>query len=198
MYIGEYKKDKCLIIPLKLLTSFNFIDFVVKLVQLYLSYKALSSFSTSSIQPLLDLQFFTLFDTIEKQEALRIIINDILPFVSENKGRQWVPLYIAYTFAIGKRVLLDDYHLFFSDIEALFPGQLKNIKPDTTSAYDRYETLSKSLARECKKWFIDDGFLPPVTEWTSSKFVYPVNDVWRRQVQRIANNLQAPLKSAMC
>ena len=108
-----------------------------------------------------------------------------------------MPLYIAYTFAIGKLVLLEDYHLFFSDIEALFPGLLENIKHDAISAYDRYETLSKSLARECKKWFVDDGFLPPVGEWASSKFVYRVDDVWRRQVQRIANKLLAPLKSAM-
>lgn len=148
-------------------------------------------------QQLKELQFFTLFDTIERQVAFRAAITDILPYVSENKGRHWVPLYIAYTFAVGKQVLLEDYHLFFSDIEALFPGLLENIKHDAISAYDRYETLSKSLARECKKWFVDDGFLPPVTEWASSKYAYQVDDVWRRQVQKIANKLLAPLKSAM-
>ena len=147
---------------------------------------------TSSSQ-LLDLQFFTAINTIEKQEALRQAINSVLSDMNVKYGRHWVPVYIAYTYAIGKRVLLEDYSLFFADIESLFPGLLTNIDPDALG-YDRYSRYVNLLSKECKSWFICNGKLPPVNEWMSSQYVYQVEKVWRCHVHELTSLLLRFLK----
>ena len=40
------------------------------------------------------------------------------------------------------------------------------------------------LTRECHKWFILDGKLPPLEEWTSKIYVYHVSVNTRRNVQQ--------------
>ena len=133
---------------------------------------------------LLDLKFFIGIDTIERQEALRKIIKDFLPFINANIGLCWLPLYIAFTFFLGKQYLFKDYVSFFSDIEALMPNLLNNINTkEKKPCYKRYESLIKSLTEECGKWYIYQGTnLPPVNKWTASQYVYQVDDDWRNIV----------------
>lgn len=143
--------------------------------------------STESPQPL-KLQFFTAINTVEKQEALRQAINSVLSDMNVKYGRHWIPVYIAYTYAIGKRVLLEDYSLFFADIEELFPGLLTNID-SAASGYDRYSRYVNLLSKECRFWFICNGKLPPVNEWMSSQYVYQVEKVWRCHVHELTSLL---------
>ena len=187
MHIGKIDKDECLVIPLRLLTNLNIIEFVFKLVLVFFTYN-IQSISSSQISPFVNLRFLTKLDTATKQEAFRQAINNILPNINHDNGRHWVSIYIAYTYAIGKRVLLEDYYLFFSDIEALFPKLLEKINPNETGS-NRYSRYTDLLSQECKLWFIDNGRLPELNEWTSSKYVYQVKKEWRSTVHELTNIL---------
>lgn len=156
----------------------------------------IANYSKSQSQPhLKELKFFKAFNTTEKREVLKQAINDLLPDINENNGRDWVVLYIAYTFAIGKRVLLEDYSFFFTDIETLFPGLLKNINPDR-SGYDRYSRYTDLLSKECKLWYICNGRLLDVSEWRSSEHVYQMKKEKRNSVQELTTKLLQSLLKA--
>ena len=133
-------------------------------------------------QSQLRLQFFTSFNTLEKQELLRQAIRKMAQRFDANVGRDWIALYIAFTFSSGKLVSLRKYGHFFSDIDALMPGLLTNVKSDETG-YNRFEKLSESLSRECRKWYVCNGCLPPRSEWTLPSYHYQVNADRRRLVQ---------------
>ena len=138
----------------------------------------------STNHPYISLQFLTAFNTLEKQVALRDVINAFLPYVNENVGLDWLPLYIAYTFARGKQYLFKDYVAFFTDIDALLPGLLTNVNEAMKPSYNKYKSLIKSLSEECGRWYVYNGTnLPPSNEWTISLYQYHVDDDRRKNVQ---------------
>lgn len=48
---------------------------------------------------------------------------------------------------------------------------------------------------ECQKWFILNGCLPKVQEWTSSQFRYNVDDTRRRRIQQLVKEVLQGLKA---
>ena len=187
MRIVFYLQELCLIIPISLLKHFHVVEFIIQLAHLLEAVKLQSNRSNHIGKPLVML-FLKEFNTIEQQEALRQAVYVLLPDINENNGRHWVVLYIAYTYAIGKRVLLEDYSLFFTDIESLVPGLLKNINPEA-SGYDRYSRYIDLLSKECKLWYICNGRLPDVSEWKSSMYVYQMKKERRNSVQELTTSL---------
>ena len=116
--------------------------------------------------------------------ALRDVIHTFLPYINENIGLDWLPLYIAYTFARGKQYLFKDYVAFFTDIDALLPGLLTNVNEAMKPSYNKYKSLIKSLSEECGRWYVHNGTnLPPSNEWTISLYQYHVDDDRRKNVQ---------------
>lgn len=187
MKIAYFMRELCLVIPVNELQKFHLVDFIIKLGRL-LESNQLQITETSDSPSFVDLSFFTFANVVEKQVALRQAISSIRSDINENNGRHWVPVYIAYTYAIGKRILLEDYSLFFADIEALFPGLLTNIDP-AASGYDRYRRYVDVLSKECKLWFICNGKLPPLSEWMSGNYVYQVSKEWRSHVHETTHQL---------
>lgn len=166
---------------------------IVKEISALLNSQTCVEAATQTTSQCISLRFFTSFNTTAKQETLRQAISSVTSRMDVNAGRDWVAVYVAYCFHTGCLKLIKRYADFFHDIDLLMPGLLANVKA-SNSNYDRYKSLSESLAGECKNWFICNGCLPPHTEWSSLQYRYCVADDRRRLVHELA----ASLSKAFC
>lgn len=142
---------------------------------------------------LVDLKFFDAFDTLEQQEKLRNALKDVLPRMDADSGRDWVAVYIAYHYYIGREFIMKGHSDFFADIEALLPGVLKKVNAGETGD-KRYKAYTDLLRLECQNWFILNECLPPMTEWASSKYHYRVDQTKRERIQQIVKDVYQGLK----
>lgn len=142
---------------------------------------------------------FVFFDdrrlsTMESQIAFRRILKSVLPRMDVDSGRDWVAVYIAYHYYIGREFIMKGQSDFFKDIDALLPGVLTKVNDQETSGDKRYKAYSDLLRLECPKWFILDECLPPMREWTSKRFEYQVDDTRRRRIQQLVKDIYQGLK----
>lgn len=142
---------------------------------------------------------FVFFDdhrlsTMESQMAFRRILKSVLPRMDVDSGRDWVAVYIAYHYYIGREFIMKGQSDFFKDIDALLPGVLTKVNDQETSGDKRYKAYSDLLRLECPKWFILDECLPPMREWTSKRFEYQVDDTRRRRIQQLVKDIYQGLK----
>ena len=142
---------------------------------------------------LVDLKFFDKFDTLEQQAKLRKALKGVLPRMDADSGRDWVAVYIAYHYYIGREFIMKGHSDFFADIEALLPGVLKKVNAGETGD-KRYKAYTDLLRLECQNWFILNECLPPMSEWTSSKYMYRVDQAKRERIQQIAKDVYQGLK----
>ena len=142
---------------------------------------------------------FVFFDdrrlsTMESQIVFRRILKSVLPRMDVDSGRDWVAVYIAYHYYIGREYIMKGQSDFFRDIDALLPGVLTKVNNQETSGDKRYKAYSDLLRLECPKWFILDECLPPMREWTSKRFEYQVDDTRRRRIQQLVKDIYQGLK----
>lgn len=142
---------------------------------------------------------FVFFDdrrlsTMESQIVFRRILKSVLPRMDVDSGRDWVAVYIAYHYYIGREFIMKGQSDFFKDIDALLPGVLTKVNDQETSGDKRYKAYSDLLRLECPKWFILDECLPPMREWTSKRFEYQVDDTRRRRIQQLVKDIYQGLK----
>ena len=142
-----------------------------------------------------DLAFFDdkHFSTMEGQTKLRRILKGVLPRMDADNGRDWIAVYIAYHYYIGREFIMKGQSDFFKDIEGLLPGVLKKVNNEETGD-KRYKVYSDLLRLECPKWFIVDECLPRMQEWTSSRFEYQVDETRRRRIQQLVKDIYQGLK----
>jgi hypothetical protein len=142
---------------------------------------------------------FVFFDdrrlsTMESQNRFRRVLKRVLPRMDVDSGRDWVAVYIAYHYYIGREYIMKGQSDFFKDIDALLPGVLTKVNDQETSGDKRYKAYSDLLRLECPKWFILDECLPPMQEWTSKRFEYQVDDTRRRRIQQLVKDIYQGLK----
>ena len=142
---------------------------------------------------------FVFFDdrrlsTMESQMKFRRVLKSVLPRMDVDSGRDWVAVYIAYHYYIGREFIMKGQSDFFKDIDALLPGVLTKVNDQETSCDKRYKAYSDLLRLECPKWFILDECLPPMREWTSKRFEYQVDDSRRRRIQQLVKDIYQGLK----
>ena len=142
---------------------------------------------------------FVFFDdrrlcTMESQMKFRRVLKGVLPRMDVDSGRDWVAVYIAYHYYIGREFIMKGQSDFFKDIDALLPGVLTKVNDQETSGDKRYKAYSDLLRLECPKWFILDECLPPMREWTSKRFDYQVDDTRRRRIQQLVKDIYQGLK----
>ena len=135
------------------------------------------------------------FGTVESQMRLRNAIKSVLSKLDTDNGRDWIVVYIAYHFFMECELIMKGQSYFFKDIDALMPGLLKKVNHGETSCDKRYKAYSDLLRLECQKWFILNGCLPKVQEWTSSQFRYNVDDTRRRRIQQLVKEVLQGLKA---
>ena len=155
---------------------------VLRLAELCRSAELPPSVQAAASASPLRLRFFTASDTHEKQETLRQAIRSMSQSFNVNAGRDWIALYIAFTYSQHKVALVRKFGLFFSDIETLVPDLLTHVKP-AESGYNRYDSLAESLSGECRKWYVCNGCLPAPGEWTLPSYRYQVDNGRRKLVQ---------------
>ena len=76
-----------------------------------------------------DLSFFDdkHFSTMEGQEKLRRVLKSVLPRMDADNGRDWIGVYIAYHYYIGREFIMKGQSDFFKDIDGLLPGVLTKV-----------------------------------------------------------------------
>lgn len=136
-----------------------------------------------------DLAFFDdrHFGTMESQVKMRRVLRGVLPRMDVGSGRDWVAVYIAYHFLVGREFIMKGHSDFFRDIDGLLPGVLTKVNAEETGD-KRYKAYSDLLRLECPKWFIVDDCLPPMQEWTSRRFDYQVDDARRKRIQQLVKD----------
>ena len=132
--------------------------------------------------------------TMESQNRFRRVLKRVLPRMDVDSGRDWVAVYIAYHYYIGREYIMKGQSDFFKDIDALLPGVLTKVNDQETSGDKRYKAYSDLLRLECPKWFILDECLPPMQEWTSKRFEYQVDDTRRRRIQQLVKDIYQGMK----
>ena len=147
---------------------------------------------------LMDFKFFRAdrFDTMERQQVLRSAVNGVLPRMDTESGRDWVAVYIAYHYYMERELIMKCHADFFADIDRLLPGVLKRVNKAETGADKRYKAYTDTLRLECKCWFILNECLPPMQEWTSAKYPYPVDDDRRKRIQKLVIEIYQRLKKS--
>ncbi len=151
---------------------------------------------TSEEEPVfVELKFFTAkaFKSMEGQAALRKLLKESLQTIIVDAGRDWIAFYIAYHYYTDTLKLMKQFAYFFADIEALLPNVLTKVNQDEQGD-KRYKKYTESLSNECPKWFVDDGCLPPMNEWTSAKYRYGVDDERKKIMQKLANGAYRSLR----
>ncbi len=143
-----------------------------------------------------DFVFFTdkRLETIESQNKMRLVLKSVLPRMDVDSGRDWVAVYIAYHYYLGREFIMKGQSDFFKDIDALLPGILTKVNNQETSGDKRYKAYSDLLRLECPKWFILDECLPPMQEWTSKRFNYQVDEARRKRIQQLVRDIYQGLK----
>ena len=131
--------------------------------------------------------------TAQSQENLRNAIQTMLPLIDKDAGRDWIALYIAYHYATGTLSLQKKFVDFFCDIETLCPNVLNKINVEQ-SGDKRYKSYTESLSSECDRWFIENGCLPPINEWTSPRYNYNVTEDRKNRFQKLAKEIIANLR----
>ena len=147
---------------------------------------------------LVDFKFFTAdgFDSIERQQVLRSAVKEALPRMDTESGRDWVAVYIAYHYYIDRQLIMKCHADFLADIDRLMPGVLKRVNTAETGADKRYKAYTDTLRLECKCWFIQHECLPPLQEWTSAKYPYPVDADRRKRIQTLVKEIYQRLKKS--
>lgn len=131
--------------------------------------------------------------TAQSQENLRNAIQTMLPLIDKDAGRDWIALYIAYHYATGTLSLQKKFVDFFCDIETLCPNVLNKINIEQ-SGDKRYKSYTESLSSECDRWFIENGCLPSINEWTSPRYNYNVTEDRKNRFQKLAKEIIASLR----
>ena len=143
-----------------------------------------------------DLIFFVdkRLSTMDSQNKFRRVLKSVLPRMDVDSGRDWIAVYIAYHYYIGREYIMKGQSDFFKDIDALLPGVLTKVNEQEISGDKRYKVYSDLLRLECHKWFILDECLPPMQEWTSKQYDYQVDDTRQKRIQKLVKDIYQGLK----
>ena len=194
MHIGESRNEECLIIPLRLFYSLSILEFIFRVTLLIFTHKPWKDKSPEST-PLLDLKFFTAFNTVEKQEQLRQAIEGVIKKIDIDTGSDWIVYYIAYCFYTENLKLTKNYAAFFHDIDLLLPGRLTKVDQNEETDSQRYKIYTQMLSYECSNWFILNGCLPKMSEWTLKQFTYHVSHDRQQLIQSLVIEVYKNLHS---
>lgn len=112
-----------------------------------------------------ELMFFdnVQYGTENGQKGLVELLKKAAGMIDVNQGSSWFCLYAGYRYYKKQLGTKKEYVRFFSDIETLLPGVLKNIV--TTEKGDkRYHSYTQAISLEANNWYMDDGKLPPLND----------------------------------
>ena len=124
-----------------------------------------------------ELKFFLGVDAKDAagfKEVLRECISKI-----DTKGKkEWFCLYAAWRYYKKRHETDGGYVDFFTDIDALFPGLLKDVRNDL-EGNRRLKPYCDMLRYEYNNWAVADGKLPPMQVWAHSEWTRQYKNSWK-------------------
>lgn len=115
---------------------------------------------------------FKFFDGVRDDMApdFKDLLRECIIKLNTDGKKDWFCIFAAWRYYKKEREKNGGFVDFFTDIDALFPGLLKDIKPnDTTNR--RFKPYCDMLSNEYKRWAVADGKLPPMQVWTHEEWV---------------------------
>ena len=101
----------------------------------------------------------------KKAPHFKEILRECIARINTEGKKEWFCIYAAWRYYKKEREVSGGYVDFFLDIEALFPGLLKDIKTDDKTNR-RVKPYCDMLSYEYKLWAVDNGILPQMQVWT--------------------------------
>lgn len=111
-----------------------------------------------------EFKFFS-YVSDEKAVEFKEVLRECIAKIDTEGKKEWFCIYAAWRYYRGERDAKAAYVNFFTDIDALFPGLLKDLKTDEETNR-KYKPYCDMLRYEYNNWAVDNGKLPPMQVWT--------------------------------
>lgn len=112
-------------------------------------------------------------DAAEFKEVLRECISKI----DTGGKKEWFCIYAAWRYYRQEREKVGGFVDMFTDIDALFPGLLKDVRNDLPGNR-RLKPYCDMLSYEYKLWAVADGKLPPMQVWAHEEWTRQYKNSW--------------------
>ena len=130
----------------------------------------------TAVQPpeMPELKFFRQVSD-EQAPLFKGVLRECLSRIDMNGKKEWFCIYAAWRYLHRQRTTDGGYVDFFVDIDALFPGLLKDLRTDL-QGNRKYKPYCDMLSNEYKRWAVDNGVLPPMQAWRHSDWTQKYNN----------------------
>ncbi|MCR5365793.1 MAG: hypothetical protein K6E67_06575 [Prevotella sp.] len=108
---------------------------------------------------------------LEFKETLR----QCLLKIDTTGKKEWFCPFIAWRYVQKQHSVQGGYVDFFSDIDALYPGFLKDVRKDL-KGNRRLKPYCDMLAYEYNRWAVDNGCVPKMQVWAHSEWTAKYNN----------------------
>ena len=129
-----------------------------------------------------ELKFF--LDVDDKDAAeFKEVLRECIAKINTKGKKEWFCLYAAWRYYKKERETDGGYVDFFTDIDALFPGLLKDVRSDL-QGNRRLKPYCDMLRYEYNNWAVSDGKLPPMQVWAHEEWTRQYKNSWKT-IQRM-------------
>jgi hypothetical protein len=124
-----------------------------------------------------ELKFFVDVDAEDAAEFKEVLRNCIAK-INTNGKKEWFCIYAAWRYYKKERETDGGYVDFFTDIDTLFPGLLKDVRKDL-EGNRRLKPYCDMLRYEYNNWAVADGKLPPMQVWAHEEWTRQYKNTWK-------------------
>ena len=103
----------------------------------------------------------------DKAMDFKDALRECIAKIDTDGKKEWFCLYAAWRYYRREHAKGGGFVDFFTDIDALFPGLLKDVRNDLPGNR-RLKPYCDMLSYEYKLWAVDNGKLPPMQVWAHS------------------------------
>lgn len=121
-----------------------------------------------------EFKFFS-YVSDEKAVEFKEVLRECIAKIDTEGKKEWFCIYAAWRYLHRQRTTDGGYVDFFVDIDALFPGLLKDLRTDL-QGNRKYKPYCDMLSNEYKRWAVDNDVLPPMQTWRHSDWTQKYNN----------------------
>ncbi len=110
-------------------------------------------------------------------EEFKEVLRECITKIDTDGKKEWFCIYAAWRYFQKEREAKAAYVSFFTDIDSLFPGLLKDLKADETTNR-KYKPYCDMLRYEYNNWAVADGKLPPMQVWAHEEWTRQYKNSW--------------------
>lgn len=110
-------------------------------------------------------------------EEFKEVLRDCIAKIDTDGKKEWFCIYAAWRYYQKEREAKAAYVNFFTDIDSLFPGLLKDLKAGEETNR-KYKPYCDMLRYEYNNWAVADGKLPPMQIWAHEEWTRQYKNSW--------------------